>query len=286
MSKKIKRYLSERNYLMEDDTTWEIPEQTEDTIGNDIYGILGCMKIDVDTVANTWVELTEAQIMATDEYQDKIETQEVNENVCNELKSIAKMGTGLMQENTLKIEELLARVEDIEAKATITGKLINKKYSDDLKQSGMLDVNNFTNCEYITYDETVDTPTGCIFITDKLSNAIILTKTIQISVKEFRIGLMGNLTGLPNYNYGIQIQLLDDDDSVLAMKDGDGINQDYVVFSNGSTLSDIMTLNATPCHQNVKMKIEIVPKALDPNNDPIKKAYLNAYAIYHNESLT
>ena len=72
---------------------------------------------------------------------------------------------------------------------------------------------------------------------------------------------MGNLTGLPNYNYGIQIQLLDDDDSVLPMKDKDGISKDYVVFSNGSTLSDVMVLNADPFHQNVKMKLEIVPKA-------------------------
>jgi hypothetical protein len=288
MGKKIIRYLSEKKYLLEDNTEWEMPQETEDTIGNDINGLEGCPKIDVDTVNDTWVILTDEQIKATAEYQAAIESKEMDDNVKKEMKEIALMGEGLIQKILLKVEQLTARVEDLERKATITGgvNLLSKKYCDDLSQSGYLDINNFVNCTYIPYDETAITPTGCIFITDKLQNAVILTKTIQISVKEFRIGLLGCLTGLPNYNYTIQIQLLDDDDSVLPMKDLNSINQTYVIFQDGSNLSDVMVLDASPCHQNVKLKITIVTKGLDGNNDPIKKAFLSAFEIYYNESLS
>ena len=61
------------------------------------------------------------------------------------------------------------------------GKLFEEA-TDDLSQSGMMDVNNFVNSHYVTPNSNMNEPSGCIFIDGKLTNAIIKTKTMYYRV--------------------------------------------------------------------------------------------------------
>lgn len=245
---KIINYLENRKYKLEDFSDWVIPEEIEDTIKSDIYGIENFPKINVNVSDNTWVVLTDEEIMQTEEYKllmiQKVEYEQYEKS------------RHIIAFNYDKIKESIIKSDFIEKKISEN---FTNYFIDTLKDFSNINDESCNNIE-LSQDKQI------IQIIDKNNSGIIVSNALQLSVS--KMCLIGEGM-IPEYNWGMIVEV-----------SNDGGSNWFVLNFNNPNISEVFNF-ATQSNGTLLLRMILQPKGIYPEMDVLGKAYLTSFAILY-----
>lgn len=245
---KIINYIENRKYRLNDFSEWIIPEEIEDTIKSDIFGIENFPKVDVNPSENTWVVLTDEEIMQTEEYKLLMIQKKEQEQYSKSSHIIAY--------NFDKIKETILKSDFMEKKIKEN---FENYFIDTLKDFSNIDIENSSNVNF-------DTEKQLIQVIDKDSPGLILTIPLQLQVS--KVCLLGEGM-IPEYNWGMIVEVSNDG----------GANW-FVLNFNNPNISDTFNFS-TQSNGTLLLRMVLQPKAIYPEMNVLGKAYITSFAILY-----
>jgi len=276
---KIIEKIGFKTYLCDDESIQKVDIDISGALLNEcnlpIYEVIGGIvrEIDYTDPANE------------DDYQDAIAQKEINNQaIVRQGLAMKELATipSVIKDLQLKVFTLQAQVTELQSqlKTEIPTLVEWFRFEDTFNTIEYIDIDRCVNLRFVEPNSGNDMD-GIIRPINKNEPMIMITKNLNTIIPTLKNFYVVGHGAVPEYNYGLVINLLDSNYDEVQLYDKDDAVQPYVQYSGTEkSLSDIMHVSPSSV-TDIIFKITIVPQGINPEAPVTGMPFVSAYSLVY-----